>query len=228
MRSNVFMACALILTSMAAVPQALPSAKPVYNSTTTATLTTIFPIANETFCGVDSVTIPFTGQVHIAFHSTLPMDFYILQTLNYIPCGQHLRVEDLASDGCILAEWDATELDLNQSLPSTYFIFLVAWGKTGDVNGATATIVMSGGVSNASTTQVNLTPNTTTSPFIPNPSTSGPSLQMPQPPQTGAATQPSTFTIPEAALGAVMVAAVALYLLVRRHNKQSQKEPAPP
>jgi hypothetical protein len=155
------------------------------------------------------------------------MDFYILRNLDYIPCGQHLGVADLASDGCILAEWNATELELNQSLPSIYFIFLVAWGKAGEVNGATAAIIMSRSNSNVSTTQVNLTPYTTTSPIASNLSTSEPSLQMPQPPQTAAATQPSS-TIPEAALGAVMVAAVTLYLLVRRHVKQSQKARATP
>jgi hypothetical protein len=141
------------------------------------------------------------------------MDFYIFQTLNYIPCGQHLRVEDLASNGCVLAEWDATNLDLNQSLPSAYFIFLVAWGNPADINGAIATITMSGTTQNT-TTQVNLTAYTT---MHPNNSTS---LQMPQPPQT-ASTQ--STSIPEEALGVVLIAGIGLYLLVRRHVKHSQK-----
>jgi hypothetical protein len=201
------------------MPPAILNSRPADTSTTTATLTTIFPIANETYCGVDAAPIPFIGPVHITFHSTLPMDFYIFQTLDYIPCGQHLRVEDLASDGCVLAEWDATKLDLNQSLPSAYFIFLVAWGNPSDINGATATIIMSGTPQNNSTTQVNLTPYTTMHP------TTSISLQMPQPPQT-ASTQ--STNIPEGVLGVVVIAGIVLYLLVRRHGKQSQKLSVPP
>ena len=213
MRFNIFLSCILVVVAICAMPPGLLSSRPVGTSTTTATLTTIFPIANETYCGVDSAPIPFTGPVHITFHSTLPMDFYIFQTLNYIPCGQHLRVEDLASNGCVLAEWDATNLDLNQSLPSAYFIFLVAWGNPADINGAIATITMSGTTQNT-TTQVNLTAYTT---MHPNNSTS---LQMPQPPQT-ASTQ--STSIPEEALGVVLIAGIGLYLLVRRHVKHSQK-----
>jgi hypothetical protein len=219
MRFNILLSCILILISVCALPPAILSSRPADASTTTATLTTIFPIANETYCGVDAAPIPFTGPVHITFHSTLPMDFYIFQTLNYIPCGQHLRVEDLASNGCVLAEWDATKLDLNQSLPPAYFIFLVAWGNPADINGATATIIMSGTPQNNSTTQVNLTPYTTMHP------TTSISLQMPQPPQT-ASTQ--STSIPEEALGVVVIAGIALYLLVRRHVKQSQKLSVPP
>lgn len=218
MRSNILLSCILILVSICAMPQATLSSWPADNSTTTATLTTIFPITNETYCGVDAAPIPFTGPVHITFHSTLPMDFYIFQTLNYIPCGQHLRVEDLASNGCVIAEWDVTKLDLNQSLPSAYFIFLVAWGNPADINGATATIIMSGTPQNTSTTQVNLTPYTTMHPIT------SASLQMPQPPQT-ASTQ--STSIPEGVLGVVVVAGVALYLLVRRHAKHSEKLSVP-
>jgi len=219
MRFNILLSCTLVLVSICAMPPAILNSRPADTSTTTATLTTIFPIANETYCGVDAAPIPFIGPVHITFHSALPMDFYIFQTLDYIPCGQHLRVEDLASDGCVLAEWDATKLDLNQSLPSAYFIFLVAWGNPADINGATATIIMSGTPQNNSTTQVNLTPYTTMRP------TTSISLQMPQPPQT-ASTQ--STNIPEGVLGVVVIAGIALYLLVRRHVKQSQKLSVPP
>jgi hypothetical protein len=219
MRFNILLSCILILASISAMQSAIQSSKPADASTTTATLTTIFPIANETYCGVDAAPIPFTGPVHITFHSTLPMDFYIFQTLNYIPCGEHLRVEDLASNGCVLAEWDATKLDLNQSLPSAYFIFLVAWGNPVTINGATATIIMSGTPQNVSTTQVNLTPYTSVRLTTP------PSLQMPQPPQT--ASRQST-SIPEVALGVVVIGGIVLYLLVRRHLKHSQKLSAPP
>jgi hypothetical protein len=213
MRFNILLSCILVVVAICAMPPVIPSSRPADTATTTATLTTIFPIANETYCGVDAAPIPFTGSVHITFHSTLPMDFYIFQTLSYMPCGQHLRVEDLASDGCVLAEWDATKLDFNQSLPSAYFIFLVAWGNPADINGATATIIMSG-TQNASTTQVNLTPYT---PMHPSNSTA---LQMPQPPQTGSAQSPS---IPEEVLGVVLIAGIALYLLVSRYVKHSQK-----
>lgn len=226
MRFNILLSCVLILASIGAMPQAILSSRPADTSTTTATLTTIFPIANETYCGVDAVPIPFTGSVHITFHSTLPMDFYIFQSLNYIPCGQHLRVEDLASDGCVLAQWGATDLDLNQSLPSTYFIFLVAWGIPADINGATATIVMSGTLPSNSTTLVSLTPYTTTSPSTSNAATSEASLQMPQPPQT--ATNGQSTIIPELALGIVVIAAIALFLLVRRHVRQPAKLEVPP
>lgn len=219
MRFNILLSCTLVLVSICAMPPAILNSRPADTSTTTATLTTIFPIANETYCGVDAAPIPFIGPVHITFHSTLPMDFYIFQTLDYIPCGQHLRVEDLASDGCVLAEWDATKLDLNQSLPSAYFIFLVAWGNPADINGATATIIMSGTPQNNSTTQVYLTPYTTMHP------TTSISLQMPQPPQT-ASTQ--STNIPEGVLGVVVIAGIVLYLLVRRHGKQSQKLSVPP
>lgn len=219
MRFNILLSCILVVVAICAMPPAILSPRPTDTSTTTATLTTIFPIANETYCGVDAAPIPFTGPVHITFHSTLPMDFYIFQTLNYIPCGQHLRVEDLASNGCVLAQWDATKLDLNQSLPSAYFIFLVAWGNPADINGATATIIMSGTPLNVSTTQVNLTPYTTMRP------SNSTALQMPQPPQTGSAQSPS---VPEGALGVVVIAGIALYLLVRRHVKQSQKISVPP
>lgn len=219
MRFNILLSCILVVVAICAMPPAILSPRPTDTSTTTATLTTIFPIANETYCGVDAAPIPFTGPVHITFHSTLPMDFYIFQTLNYIPCGQHLRVEDLASNGCVLAQWDATKLDLNQSLPSAYFIFLVAWGNPADINGATATIIMSGTPQNVSTTQVNLTPYTTMHP------SNSTALQMPQPPQTGSA---QSTSIPEEALGVVLIAGIALYLLVRRHVKQSQKISVPP
>ena len=218
MRFNILLSCILILVSICAMQPAILSSKPADTTTTTATLTTIFPIANETYCGVDSALIPFTGQVHIIFHSNLPMDFYIFQTLDYIPCGQHLRVEDLASNGCVLAEWDATKLDLNESLPPAYFIFLVAWGNPADINGATATIIMSGTPQNTSTTQVNLTPYTTIHP------TTSISLQMPQPPQTGST---QSTSIPEEALAVVVIAGIALYLLVRRHAKQSRKLSVP-
>jgi hypothetical protein len=218
MRFNLLLSGILILVSICAMPPAILSSRPA-DTSTTATLTTIFPIANETYCGVDGAPIPFTGPVHITFHSTLPMDFYIFQTLYYIPCGQHLRVEDLASNGCVFAQWDATRLDLNQSLPSEYFIFLVAWGKPADINGATATIIMSGPPQNTSTTQVNLTPYTTMHPIT------SASLQMPEPPQTASTQSTST---PEGVLALVVIAGVALYLLVRRHVKHSEKLSVPP
>ena len=218
MRFNILLSCILTLLSICALPMAILSSGSSGTSTTTATLTTIFLIANETYCGVDSAPIPFTGPVHITFHSTLLMDFYIFQTLNYIPCGQHLRAEDLASNGCVLAEWNANNLDLNESLPSASFIFLVAWGNPADINGATATIIMSGTPQNITTTQVNLTPYTTMHP-------TSASLQMPQPPQT-ASIQPTS--IPEETLGVVLVAGIAFYLLMRRHVKHSQKLSVPP
>lgn len=224
MRSSILLLCVLILASIGAMPQAILSSTPADTSTTTATLTTIFPLANETYCGVNAAPIPFTGSVHITFHSVLPMDFYIFQTLNYIPCGQHLRAEDLASDGCILAEWGATNLDFNQSLSSRYFIFLVAWGPPADINGATATIAMSGTPLGTSTTQVSLTPYTSTTPSTSSAFTAA-SLQMPQPPQTASS---QSSNVPELALLLVVIAAVALYLLVRRHVKQAQKPIVPP
>jgi hypothetical protein len=146
------------------------------------------------------------------------MDFYIFQTLNYIPCGEHLQVQDLTANECIFADWNATSLETDQNLApgSKYFIFLVAWGDPATINGATATITMSGAPSTNMTTEASLTAYTSSPPTTN-------SLQMPQPPQTGTAqiSQNSSSNITsEAAIPLVVVAAIALYLLVRKHVRK--------
>ena len=215
MRSNILLACMLVVASVGGM-QASFASPPKDTSTTTATLTTIYPVGTEGYCGVDSVAIPFAGPVHIAFHSVLQMDFYIFQTLNYIPCGEHLQVQDLTANGCIFAEWNTTNLETDQNLTlgSKYFIFLDAWGNPATINGATATITMNGTPPTNTTTQVSLTPYTSSPP-------SSISLQMPQPPQSATSQTASSNITVEAAIPLVLMAAIALYLLVRKHVKHT-------
>jgi len=220
MRFNILLACILVVASVGGI-QASFGPAPKDSSTTTATLTTIYPLGTGSYCGVDSVVIPFTGPVHISFRSAVPMDFYIFQTLNYIPCGEHLQVQDLASNGCIFADWNATSLEADQNLTtgSKYFIFLVAWGNPATINRATATITMNGTPPTNTTTQVSLTPYTSYPPTTN-------SLQMPQPPQSATSQIPqnsSSNIISEAIVPLVFIAAIALSLLVRKHVKYGQK-----
>lgn len=222
MRFNILLACILLVAS-AIGTQATLNPVPNDTSTTTATLTTIYPLGTSSYCGVNSVVIPFAGLVRISFGSTVPMDFYIFQSLNYIPCGEHLTVQDLASDGCIFAKWNETNLEIDQNLTagSQYFIFLVAWGNPATINGATATIAMNGTTQIHSTTQVSLTPHSS------NLTTSN-SLQMPRPPQSAtsrtSSSNSSSNALAEAAVPLVIVAAIALYLLVRRHVRQARPQ----
>jgi hypothetical protein len=219
MRFSILLALLLAVASAEGVQTALNSA-PYNTSTTTATLTTIYPFGPSSYCGVASVGLQFVGPFRISFGSTVPMDFYIFQSLNYIPCGEHLTIEDLASDGCIFAKWNATSLEVDENLTadSQYFIFLVAWGEAQTINGATATIAINGTAQTHSTTQVSLTPNSS------NLSASN-SLQMPRPPESAtlqtSLSNNSSSLISETAVPLLIVAAIGLYLLVRRRFRQA-------
>ena len=229
MRFKILLSCLLIVAVVVTIPQAIVSLGPTDASTTTVTLTTIYPVGTGN-CGVGSAVIPFTGPVHVEFQSeSLSMDIYVVQNLAYIPCGVHLSAAEMTAYGgpCVFAESMVTKADFDLNLPeSHYAVFIIAWNQT-NINGATATIVMNGasGVS----TEVSLTPVT----YLPTSNTIAQSsssqmvltptnsLQMPQQPQS-ITTQP-TIDTPELVLAVVVIAAVALFLY-SRWTKKTQEQ----
>lgn len=244
MRLGKLLSCLLIGAVLASIPQGILSYAPTDSFTLTATLTPITTITLnglQGYCGVGVAVIPppFTGMIHIDFHSSYaPLDIYILPAaqladpLFIYPCGTHPTSGQCPLIGCVFAQAGVFNEKFDVNLPSSsgsmqFYAILLVQCCLSVVNGSTATIVINGNsVESVSLTSytpewTTYTPHTysttsnavTTFAYFPTTATSPPSLQMPQPPQPMAtqSTNAPQLVLAIVAVAVVLIGAVFLY-----------------